>query len=137
MVASVAVRESVLKTMRVTERHLFEMYGNPPYRYFVYESKDPSQVRQFAHTGGVEIMVMTVDSFSRTSNIFTKNTDCLQGETPLNLVQAARPILILDEPQNMETELRVRALSVLDPLFALRYGAALRNPYNVVYRLTP
>ena len=54
-----------------------------------------------------------------------------------NLVQAVRPILIFDEPQNMESELRVRALPVLNPLFALRYSAAHRNPYNVVYRLTP
>lgn len=52
-------------------------------------------------------------------------------------MQAARPILILDEPQNMEIELRVRALATLDPLFALRYSATHRNPYNLVYRLTP
>lgn len=56
---------------------------------------------------------------------------------PGDLVQAARPILILDEPQNMESELRVRALAALDPLFALRYSATHRNPYNLVYRLTP
>ena len=47
-----------------------------------------------------------------------------------NLVQAVRPILIFDEPQNMESELRVRALPVLNPLFALWYSAAHRNPYN-------
>jgi type III restriction enzyme len=45
--------------------------------------------------------------------------------------------LILDEPQNMESEQSVRALSALDPLFALRYSATHRNPYNLVYRLTP
>ena len=59
------------------------------------------------------------------------------GETPIHLVQAARPILILDEPQNMESELRVKALSALNPLFALRYSATHRNPYNLIYRLTP
>ena len=52
-------------------------------------------------------------------------------------MQAARPILILDEPQNMESELRVKALAGLNPLFALRYSATHRNPYNLVYRLTP
>ncbi len=46
-------------------------------------------------------------------------------------------MLILDEPQNMESEGRVRALASLDPLFALRYSATHRNPYNLVYRLTP
>src|SRR5207237_9508941 len=46
-------------------------------------------------------------------------------------------MLIIEEPQNMESELRIRALASLDPLFALRYSATHRNPYNLVYRLTP
>ncbi len=37
----------------------------------------------------------------------------------------------------MESEIRVRALAALDPLFALRYSATHRNPYNVIDRLTP
>jgi len=137
VVPSVAVREGVLKTLRVTEKHLRELYGNVPYRYYSYDSASLSQVRQFALSDGVEIMVMTIDSFNKASNVIRQSTDRLQGETPIHLVQAARPVLILDEPQNMESELRVRALAALDPLFALRYSATHRNPYNLVYRLTP
>jgi type III restriction enzyme len=137
VVPSVAIREGVLKTMRMTVRHLLELYGNPPYRYYVYDSENLSQIRQFALSDSVEIMVMTIDSFNKASIVINQNTDRLQGETPIHLVQRARPILILDEPQNMESELSVRALSALDPLFALRYSATHRNPYNVVYRLTP
>jgi type III restriction enzyme len=137
VVPSVAVREGVLKALKVTEKHLRELYGNTPYRYYVYDSANLSQVRQFALSDGVEIMVMTIDSFNKASNVIRQSTDRLQGETPIHLVQAARPVLILDEPQNMESELRVRALAALDPLFALRYSATHRNPYNVVYRLSP
>ena len=137
VVPSVAVREGVLKTLKVTEKHLRELYGNVPYRYYAYDSANISQVRQFALSDGVEIMVMTIDSFNKASNVIRQSTDRLQGETPIHLVQAARPVLILDEPQNMESELRVRALAALDPLFALRYSATHRNPYNVVYRLSP
>ena len=137
VVPSVAIREGVLKTLRVTQAHLREFYGNTPYRYYVYDSDNLSQVRQFALSDGVELMVMTIDSFNKATNVIRQTTDRLQGETPIHLVQATRPVLILDEPQNMESELRVRALSALDPLFALRYSATHRNPYNVVYRLTP
>ncbi|MCI0476394.1 MAG: DEAD/DEAH box helicase family protein [Anaerolineales bacterium] len=137
VVPSVAVREGVLKTLEITEKHLRELYDNIPYRYYAYDSDNLSQVRQFALSDGVEMMVMTIDSFNKASNVIAKPTDRLQGETPIHLVQATRPILILDEPQNMESELRVRALSALDPLFALRYSATHRNPYNLVYRLTP
>src|SRR5690606_25975521 len=71
------------------------------------------------------------------TNVIRQSTDRLQGETPIHLVQATRPILILDEPQNMESELRIRALAGLNPLFALRYSATHRNSYNLVYSLTP
>ncbi|HUW12000.1 MAG TPA: DEAD/DEAH box helicase family protein, partial [Anaerolineae bacterium] len=137
VVPSIAVREGVLKALQITAGHLRELYGNLPYRYQVYDSANLTQVRHFADSDSVEIMVMTIDSFNRASNVIRQSTDRLQGETPIHLVQAARPILILDEPQNMESELRVQALAALHPLFALRYSATHRNPYNLVYRLTP
>lgn len=137
VVPSVAIREGVLKTLKVTEQHLRALYGNVAYRYYIYDSENLSQVRQFAFSNSLELMIMTIDSFNKASNVIRQTTDRLQGETPIHLVQAARPVLILDEPQNMESELRVKALSALDPLFALRYSATHRNPYNVVYRLTP
>ena len=137
VVPSVAVREGVLKTLEITREHLRQLYDNTPYRYYVYDSANPSQVRQFALSDSVEIMVMTIDSFNKASNVIRQTTDRLQGETPIHLVQATRPILILDEPQNMVSELRVKALAALNPLFALRYSATHRNPYNLIYRLTP
>ena len=137
VVPSIAIREGVLKTLQVTERHLRELFHNAPYRYYVYDSANLTQVRQFAMSDGVELMIMTIDAFNKASNVIHQSTDRLQGETPVHFVQASRPILILDEPQNMESELRIKALAALDPLFALRYSATHRNPYNLVYRLTP
>jgi type III restriction enzyme len=137
VVPSVAIREGVLKTLKITGKHFAELFGNTPYRYYVYDSSNLSQVRQFALSNSVEIMVMTIDSFNKATNVIRQSTDRLQGETPIYLVQATRPILILDEPQNMESELRIKALSALDPLIALRYSATHRNPYNLIYRLTP
>ena len=137
VVPSVAVREGVLKTLEITREHLRQLYDNTPYRYYAYDSANPAQVPQFALSDSVEIMVMTIDSFNKASNLIRQTTDRLQGETPIHLVQATRPILILDEPQNMVSELRVKALAALNPLFALRYSATHRNPYNLIYRLTP
>lgn len=137
VVPSVAVREGVLKTLEITKAHFRKEYNNTPYRYYAYDSANLSQVRQFALSESLEIMVMTIDSFNKASNVINQTTDRLQGETPIHLVQATRPILILDEPQNMESELRIAALAALNPLFALRYSATHRNPYNLVHRLTP
>ena len=137
VVPSVAVREGVLKTLEITTKHFGELYDNIPYRYYAYDSANLAQVRQFTLSDSAEIMVMTIDSFNKATNVIRQTTDRLQGETPIHLVQATRPILILDEPQNMVSKLRVKALAGLDPLFALRYSATHRNLYNLIYRLTP
>jgi type III restriction enzyme len=137
VVPSVAIREGVIKSLKITQDHLRALYDNVPYRYTVYDSKSIAKVRQFAQSDCVELLVMTIDSFNKEDNVIRQSTDRLQGATPLFLVQASRPILILDEPQNMESEARIRALASLHPLMALRYSATHRNPYNLAYRLTP
>ena len=80
---------------------------------------------------------MTIDSFNKSGNIIVRAMDQMQGQVPIHLIRAARPILILDEPQNYESETSKAALASLHPLLALRYSATHRVPYNVVYRLTP
>lgn len=137
VVPSVAIREGVETTLRITRAHFTQLFQNLPYRFYSYRAENLSQVRQFALSDSVELMVMTLASFNKELNVIHQATDRLQGETPVHLVQATRPILILDEPQNMESEKSVAALAALNPLLALRYSATHRNPYNLVYRLTP
>lgn len=137
VVPSVAVREGVLKTLQVTRGHLNALYGNPPFHFCAYDSSNLNLIRQFAWSDGLELMVMTIDAFARSENLIRQANDRLQGERPLHLIQATRPILILDEPQNMESDNRIAALSSLNPMFALRYSATHRTPYNVIYRLSP
>lgn len=137
VVPSVAIREGVLKTLKVTQDHLRNIYDNVPYRFGIYDSKSITKIRQFATADCVELLIMTIDSFNKDENVIRQKLDRLNGATPIHLVQTSRPILILDEPQNMESEGRIKALASLHPLFALRYSATHRNPYSLVYRLTP
>lgn len=138
VVPSVAVREGVLKTLLLLKPISRKEYNNTPYRYYSDHFANLSQVRQFALSESIEIMVMTIRSLNKASNVINQTTDRLQGETPIHLVQAARPILILDEPQNMESELRVAAIccaSIHCSPFAIPLRIAA--PYNLVHRLTP
>jgi type III restriction enzyme len=137
VVPSVAIREGVLKTLDITRDHFSRLYGNLPYRFYQYDSGNLARVRQFATSNDVEIMVMTLDSFNKDVNIFNRPVDRMMGQRPLDLVQAACPVLVLDEPQNMESEIARAALGRLNPLFKLRYSASHRELYNLVYRLTP
>ena len=134
VVPSVAVREGVLKTIEQTRKHFAAIPGLPPFHPSVYAGQ-PGQVRAFAASNAVEVMVMTIQSFRNETNVIRKSNE--GNAPPINLLQAVRPVLILDEPQNMESEGGIAALATLNPLFALRYSATHRNPYNVVYRLTP
>jgi len=126
VVPSIAVKEGVLKTFRMTERHFGDLYGNLPYKFYSYDASNLTQVRQFATSSNVEFMVMTLDSFNKAltedgkGNVIRRPTDRLQGATPIHLVQASKPVLVLDEPQNMESEKSIAALAALDPLLALR-----------------
>ena len=137
VVPSIAIREGVLKTFQITENHFKTIYGSIPVSYYAYNSENLTQVRQFALSDSVEIMVMTLAAFNKAVNVIHQSTDRLLGDTPVYLIQSVRPILILDEPQNMESEKSISALAVLNPLFALRYSATHRNPYNKIYRLSP
>lgn len=137
VVPSVAIREGVVKTLKMTGKHFQELYSNTPYHYYTYDSANLTRVRQFALSNSIEIMVMTIAAFNKDANVIRQATDRLQGATPINKVRSTRPILILDEPQNMESENSIAALASLFPLFALRYSATHRNPYNLLYRLTP
>ena len=119
IVPSIAIREGVLKTLQITQEHFSELFDGQPYRYSVYQSKMLSQLRQFALGDSVEILIMTIDSFNKDSNVIHNNTDRLAGARPIDLIQGTHPILILDEPQNMESEKARQAIQLLKILLIL------------------
>ena len=134
VVPSVAIREGVLKNLEITREHFKELYQNPEMNHYVWDSKKTGQAREFATNDTLQIMVITIDSFAKAQNIMNKMSD--YGR-PLDFIRATRPIVIIDEPQNMETEIRKNAIASLNPLCTLRYSATHKHPYNLLYRLTP
>lgn len=137
VVPSVAIREGVLKSLEITKNHFSKLYDNIPYNYYDYSSKDIVRVRQFSRNNNIEIMIITLDSFNKESNILNQNIDKLRGEKGIDLISSTKPILILDEPQNMESDLSKTSLEKLNPLFTLRYSATHKNIYNLIYKLNP
>lgn len=137
IVPSVAIREGVLKSLQITKQHLKQLYDNVSYNFYEYDSSKLSRIRQFSRNNNVEIMVMTLDSFNKDTNIMNMNIDKLSGQKPIDLVSLTKPILILDEPQNMESEKAQEAMKKLNPLMKLRYSATHKSIYNLVYKLSP
>jgi len=137
VVPSIAIREGVLKNLQITEEHFKDLYGNVPLDYFVYDSSRLGRLRSFATSNTLQIMVINIDAFRRDENIIKRAGDRMSGRRPIEFVQAANPIVIMDEPQNMETAKSKKAIKSLNPLCTLRYSATHRNYYNLLYRLTP
>lgn len=133
VVPSVAIREGVLKTIEMTKEHFKEHFENTPFNHFVYDGGKLSNVRSYAVSNEISIMIINIDSFNKDSNIFNRYDDRIQGK-PSDFVTSVNPILIIDEPQNMESDKAKEALSSLSPLFTLRYSATHRNVYNLVYK---
>jgi len=135
VVPSIAIREGTFKNLEITRDHFQALYTNQPCRYWMYDSKRLTDLRTFATADSIQILVINIDSFARDTTII--NTDRENGIRPLKYIQETKPIVIVDEPQNMETEVRRNAIESLNPLCTLRYSATHRNFYNLIYRLDP
>lgn len=137
VVPSIAIREGVLKNLEITFDHFQNIYDKTPANFGVYDSKRVSSLRNFAVNNNIQILVINIDSFVKDENIINKPNDKLTGKKPVEFIQATNPIVIVDEPQNMETELRKKAIENLNPLCTLRYSATHIKRYNMVYSLDP
>lgn len=138
VVPSVAIREGVYKSFEITKEHFGLQYDNVPNRCFIYNSARLSDVRQFASSANIEIMIINIDAFRKAENIINQPQDKLNGETAMRYIQDTRPIVIIDEPQSVDNTPKAKeAVASLNPLCVLRYSATHREKINLLYRLTP
>ncbi len=135
---SIAIYEGVIKNFQVTRDHLRALYGNEAFDLVAYDGSQLSRLRHYATANTTTALLITLDAFNKASNNLYKASEKLPGERrPFHFIQETRPVLILDEPQNMESEKSRQALRTLNPLLALRYSATHRSSPNPVYRLSP
>lgn len=138
VVPSVAIREGVHKSLEITEDHFKRDYGNVPINYFIYDSKKLNNIRHFAVSNNIEVMIINIQSFINDDNIINRAMDKMNGEAPIRYIQDTNPVVIIDEPQSVDsTEKSKEAIRSLNPLAVLRYSATHRDKLNVLYKLTP
>ena len=139
VVPSVAIKEGVNKSLDIMGPHLRALYSGTPFEHFVYDSTKLGQVRNFATSPHVQIMVVTVGAINKrdVNNIYQPN-EKTGGEKPIDLVRATHPVLIVDEPQSVDGGLKGQgrqALAMMNPLCTLRYSATHADEHHMVYRL--
>jgi restriction endonuclease len=139
VVPSVAIKEGVYHSIEIAEDHLRSLYANAPFEYFLYDSSKLGQVRNFATSPHIQIMVVTVGAINKKDvNNLYKDSEKTGGEKPIDLIKVRRPILIVDEPQSVDGGLGGRgkeALGAMNPLCTLRYSATHVDKHHMLFRL--
>ncbi len=90
-------------------------------------------------------MVINIDAFRKSfedpekedkANVIHRPNDRLNGYRPIQFIQETNPIVIIDEPQSVDTTPKSKeAIASLNPLCTLRYSATHVDKYNMIYRL--
>ena len=135
VVPSIAIKQGVFKSFQMMEDELKKYNVN--YNVFIYDSSKLNQVKSFATSDNIEIMIINIDAFKKDENIINQDNDKL-ARTPIEYIKQTNPIVIIDEPQSVDnTEKSKDAINSLNPLAILKYSATHREKINLIYRLTP
>ncbi len=141
IVPSIAIKEGVLNAIDTMRSHLEEIYDDVGYfNASIYDSKNVAAIKEFATSNDVELLIATIDSFNKQSNLMNNPQEAIGYQKPIDVLSNVQPIVIVDEPQSkMSTPKSKKALHSLDPLFVLRYSATHRKGeyYNLMYTLDP
>ncbi|HVU16031.1 MAG TPA: DEAD/DEAH box helicase family protein [Candidatus Didemnitutus sp.] len=138
VVPSVPIREGVMQSFSSMAEHFESLYGRVPLDHWLYDSNQASRLRQFALSNQLQVLVINIQAFDKKDvAVVHREDDRMQGRRPIEFIQQSQPIVIMDEPQNMESPNARQAIQSLNPLFTLRYSATHRNIHNLLYRLDP
>lgn len=145
VVPSIAIKEGVAKSLEITAEHFKELYENVTFDAFVYDSNKLSDVRNFATSPDIQIMVINIDAFRKSftdpekenkANIIHRSHDLMTGAKPIEYIQETNPIVIVDEPQSVDTTSKSKeAIASLNPLCTLRYSATHVDKHHMLYKL--
>ncbi len=145
VVPSLAIKEGTKKTLDITIEHFKSLFDNVNYDYFIYDSSNLEQVRDFATSSDIRIMVINIDAFRKSfsdptknnkANIIHRENDRLNGLRPIEFIASTNPIVIIDEPQSVDNTPKAKeAIEKLNPLCRFRYSATHIQKYNLMYKL--
>lgn len=137
VVPSIAIREGVRKSFEITQEHFMEYYGKKA-RFFVYDSKNLSELDNFSSSADINVMIINIQAFNargKDARRIRTELDDFGTRKPIDVIKANHPIVILDEPQKMGGNATQESLKEFNPLFCLNYSATHKQHHDLVYVL--
>lgn len=136
IVPSVAIKEGVMKSINIMSEHFKRLYNNEIFKAYEYKSQKLDILREFATSDTIRIMVMTIQSFNKDTNVINIENEKTNGLKPLQFIKDTNPIIIIDEPQStISTSKAKDSVKSLNPLCTIGYSATHKEKYNLMYRL--
>ncbi len=139
IVPSVAIREGVAKSIELTAEHFKTDLGyDKKLRHFIYNSARLHEVDNFASSNDIQVMIINIQAFNSTGKDQRRiydELDSFQSRKPIDVIKATNPILIVDEPQKMDSTNTLKSFAEFNPLMILRYSATHKTTRNLIYRL--
>ena len=137
VVPSIAIREGVQKSFETMQDHFQELYGKKA-RVHVYNSKRLTDIDDFSSNAELSVLIINVQAFNargKDARRIRMELDEFGSRRPIDVIQANRPIVILDEPQKMGGKKTKESLKEFNPLFTLNYSATHKEHHDLVYVL--
>lgn len=137
VVPSIAIREGVRKSFETMQDHFMEYYGKKA-RFFVYNSKNLTDIDSFSSSADLSVMIINVQAFNargKDARRIRMELDEFGSRKPIDVIQANRPIVIMDEPQKMGGAATQDSLKDFRPLFTMNFSATHKEHHDLVYVL--
>lgn len=116
--------------------HFKGLYNNVIFKAYEYKSQRLDIIRDFATSDNIRIMVMTIQSFNKDSNVINIDNEKTNGVKPIEFIKETHPIVIIDEPQSSaSTQKAMDAINSLNPLCTVGYSATHKHKHNLMFRL--
>ena len=126
VVPSIAIREGVLKSIEMTLEHFRTCTTMSPSPILSMTQNGSASSGSYAAGNDMQIMIINIDAFNKKENNIIHDTrDQMGGRKPIEFIQTTNPVVILDEPQNMESEKAKEAIASL-----------IRSAHSVIQRHT-
>ena len=96
VVPSVAIREGVNKSLEIMKSHFKSLYDGTNCDFFIYDSSKLGQLRTFATSSEIQIMIINIDAFRKSfvdperpdkANIIHREHDRMNGRRPIEFIQ--------------------------------------------------
>lgn len=155
VVPSLAIKEGVDKSISIMRDHFRMLYDGVEMESFAYDASRIQQVRSFGNSNNLQIMICTIQAITdigresddehtdaarkkggkRARRVMYAVNEKTDARKPIEFIRDCRPIVIIDEPQNIGAKGEEKGIACLHPLCTLRYSATHKKLFHPVYCL--